>query len=255
MLVKKFVLLSLILIIAVASCGKKPRPVLPAPEQFHHAKNLFDRGKYYKAQLEFENLIYTYPGNTVIDTAQFYLSMSYYKREEYGLAAGEFGRLLTAYPSSEFTDDSQYYIAMCHYEMSPKYSLDQSETYRAIDEFNRLLSNYPMSSFVKDSRERIMELEDKLAEKSFKAGELYLKMGNFKSALTYFSFVRDNYPATDWAIRAFFYSGEAQLKMENYEEAKDTFTKFLSGFSGHELAAKAKEKLEEVDAKMKTHEG
>lgn len=252
---KRFLLIFIMLMLALSYCGKKPRTVLPAADQFAKAKDLYDRGKYYKARMEFENLIYTYPGNTVIDTAQFYLGMCHYMQKDYGLATGELKRLLTAYPTSALTDDAQYYIGMSHYNMSPKYSLDQSETYQAIEEFDQLVSNYPTSEYVSDARGKIKELEDKLAQKSFKTGEMYLKMSDYKAALTYFAFVRDNYPATDWAVRAFYYSGEAQMKLDRLSEAKDTFEKFLLGFSNHELASKAKEKLEEVSARITTEEG
>jgi len=236
----------LISLYMILGCSNKQRLVLSAVDQYNYAKELYDKGKYFKAQTEFENLIYTYPGNTVIDTAQFYLGMCHYNQEDYGLAAGELKRLLSAYPQSGFADDSQYRIGMCHYEMSPKYSLDQSETYLAIDEFNSFVSSYPASEFIGEAKQRVKELEDKLAQKSFMAGQLYLRMNDCQSALTYFSFVRDNYPATDWAIQAFYYSGEAQMGLGQNVEAKQTFESFLIGFSSHKLAEKAKSKLNKL---------
>jgi outer membrane protein assembly factor BamD len=230
----------------IFGCSKKPRQVLPAADQFKLAKGLYDKGKYFKAQTEFENLIYSYPGNTVVDTAQYYLGMCHYNQKDYGLAAGEFKRLLTSYPQSMLADDSQYYIGMCHFKLSPKYSLDQSETYLAIDEFNALFSSFPTSEYVGDSKQRVKELEDKLAQKSFMAGKLYFKMHDYQSALTYFSFVRDNYPATDWAIQAFYYTGETQMALGQEIEAKQTFESFLVGFSNHKLADKAKSKLNKL---------
>lgn len=243
-----------IIAILFIGCNSKTTKVLPAHEQFEYAKGLYDRGKFYKSQMAFENLIYTYPGNAVIDSAQFYLGMCYYGQKDYGLAAGEFKRILTAYPNSEFADDAQYYTAMCHYNLSPKYSLDQSETNQAIYEFNLLNSTYPMSPFVKEAKERVAELENKLAEKKFKDGELYLKLGNYDAALLYFSFVRDNYPSTDWAIKAYFYSGEAQMKLKNYDEAKHIFETFVVGFPDHKLATKAKEKLDELTKQVAADE-
>ena len=236
----------LISLLMILGCSKKQRQVLAAADQYKLAKELYDKGKYFKAQTEFENLIYTYPGNTVIDTAQYYLGMCQYNQKNYGLAAGEYKRLLTAYPQSKLADDSQYYIGMCHFNMSPKYSLDQNETYLAIDEFNSLFSSYPISEYISEARQRVKELEDKLAKKSFIAGQLYFKMHDYQSALTYFSFVRDNYPATDWAVQAFYYSGEAQLELGQNIEAKQTFESFLSGFSDHKLADKAKSKLNKL---------
>lgn len=244
----------IILIIISLSCGGKPQLITSAAEQFKYAKGLYDKNKSYKAQLAFENLIYTYPGNTVIDTAQYYLGMCYFKQKDYGIAAGEFKRLLSAYPQSEFTDDSQYQVGMCHYEMSPKYQLDQQETYLAIDEFRYLIVNFPSSPYRELTNVKIKELEGKLAEKKFETGILYLKLGSYEPALTYFRYVRDNYSATDWAIQAFYYTGETQMKLERYEEALTTFDNFLIGFSDHKLAPKAKKRIEQITEKIKSGE-
>ena len=243
----KYAALLLLIIVLIVGCSTtKTSKVLPVNDQFKFAMDLYDNGKYLKAQTAFENLIYTYPGNAVIDTAQFYLGMCYYQRKDYGLASGEFKRVLTAYPNSGFADDSQYYIAMSHYKLSPKYSLDQGETNQAIYEFNLLTSTYISSPFVKEARQRVAELTDKLAEKKFKAGELYLKIGYYDAALTYFSYVRDNYPSTNWAIMAYYYSGEAQLKLKKYDEAEHIFDTFIVGFPDNELVPEAKKNLEKL---------
>lgn len=241
---------ALMVLAVLAGCSKQVTSVLSASEQFRVAKQLYDKGKYYKAQLEFEKLIYAYPGNTVIDTTQYYLGMSYYHQKEYGVAIGEFNRLLTSYPQSDFIDDSQYQIGMCHYKMSPKYQLDQSETYQAIEAFRVLIVNYTLSEYISDARHMMQELEEKLARKKFVTGRLYMKMGDYDPALLYFKYIRDNFPATDWAICAFYYSGEALEHLEKYDEALETYENFLLGFSDHKLADKAKKKIEDVKNKI-----
>ncbi len=240
----------LMILAMLTGCSKEVTSVLSASEQFKVAKQLYDKGKYYKAQLEFEKLIYTYPGNTVIDTAQYYLGMSYYNQKEYGVAIGEFNRLITSYPQSEFIDDAQYQIGMCHYKMSPKYQLDQSETYKAMDAFQTLIVNYPLSEYVSDARCMVRELEDKLAKKKFMTGRLYMKMGDYGPALLYFKYVRDNFPTSDWAVYAFYYSGEALEHLKKYDEALETYNNFLQGFSDHKLADKAKKKIEDIEKKI-----
>lgn len=234
------------LIIILAGCSQKPQPIFSAGDQFTYAKGLYDKGKYYKAQTAFENLIYSYPGNAVIDTAQYYLGMSYYQQKEFSLAIGEYKRLLSAYPGSQFADDSQYQIGMCHYKMSPKYQLDQSETHEAVNEFHTLISEYPASPFMADAQIKIKELEDKLAEKAFKTGQLYMKLRDYESALVYFSYVRDNYTSTDWAIKSYYYTGEAYVKLERYDDALEIFQNFLNGFANHDLTSRAKEQIEKI---------
>lgn len=237
--------------VLVFACAPKPKPVLPVREQFTVAKNFYDKGKYQKALPEFEKLIYAYPGNAAIDSAQYYLAMCYYYLKDYPEAIGEFKRLLQSYPQSEFTDDAQYYIACSHYKMSPKYQLDQAETYLAIEAFQQLISNFPGSPFIEDARKKLAELDDKLARKKFMTGLLYLKNGDYQPAILYFWSVRDNHPATPWAIEAIYYTGEAQIKMGNEDEGKKTMEAFALGFPEHKLAIKARQKL----AKLRNKSG
>jgi len=233
-------------------CGQKPTPVLSASDQFKFARNLYDKKKYLKAQQEFEKLIYTYPGNTVVDTAQYYLGMSHYGQEDYITAAGEFERLLQSYPLSAFADDAQYQIGMCHFEMSPKYQLDQTETFQAIEAFQTFLNNFAASPLTGEAREKIRELEDKLARKKFMTGLLYLKLRDFSPAMVYFWAVRDDYPSTDWAIQSVYYTGEAEYHLKEYDRATEIFQNFLTGFPSHKLAPKAKQMLDTIKKKTES---
>jgi len=235
-----------IVMVLISACSPKPVPVLPAQQQFELAKKYYNNKKYHKALPEFEKLIYAYPGNIVIDSAQFFLAMCYYNQKDYPEAIGEYKRLLQSYPQSEFADDSQYYLACCHFKMSPKYQLDQSETYLAIEAFQLLLSNYPVSPFNDDARHKLAELDSKLAQKKFMTGILYLKNGDYQPALLYFWNVRDNHPATPWAIEAIYYTGEAQIRMGSKSEGIQTLKAFADGFPNHKLAAKARRMLEKL---------
>jgi outer membrane protein assembly factor BamD len=245
--VKKFVLMFLLL--GLWGCSHKPTQVLSVNEQFKLAKQLYDRHKYYKAQQEFEKLIFTYPGNTVIDTAQYYLAMSQFGQKEYILAAGEFDRLLQSYPQSEYADDAQYQIGMCHYKMSPKYQLDQTETDEALEAFQTFLGNFIGSPLAEDARNRIRELENKLAQKKFMSGLLYLRLADYEPAITYFWTVRDDFSSTDWAVQAIFYTGEALYGQKKYDQALETFQAFATGFPSHPLAVKANKKIEQTKKK------
>jgi outer membrane protein assembly factor BamD len=242
--------LILLVLLGVWGCSHKPAPVLPVADQFKLAKNLYDKNKFYKAQMEFEKLIYSYPGNTVIDTAQFFLAMSFFNQKDYVTSASEFNRLIQSYPQSEWADDSQYQIGMCHYKMSPKYSLDQSETFLAIEAFQNFVSNFIGSPLLEDARARLRELDDKLAQKRYMSGMLYLKMGDYNPAIVYFWNVRDSYPSTEWAVRSIYYTGEAQLSLKQYDKALETFQNFIAGFPDHKLTVKAKQKV--ADIKKKT---
>ncbi len=207
--------------------------------QFDNAMDLYNRKKYFKAQVEFQRIIYSFPGQSFSDTALYYLGMSLYGMKSYSEATSEFEKMLNAYSSSPLADKAQYQLAMCHYNDSPGYALDQAETFEAIDQFSTLLSKYPMSPLVPDARDKLDKLNDKLAKKLYKAGEIYLKLDDYNPALLYFYNVRDNYPNTEWAQYSFFYSGVAQMKLGKNTEALETFQNFITAFPNNKLVSKA----------------
>jgi len=206
---------------------------------YDEAMDLYEQGKYFKAQMKLQKLIYSYPGQTYIDTAQFHLGMSQFIMKNYSEAVGEFRKLLTSYPVSDYADDSYYYIGLSFFERSPGYMKDQTDTYDCIDELSEFLNRYPDSPHAPDARSNLNILYDKLAKKMYKNGELYLKIGDYEPALIYFQQVRDNYPSTEWAIYAFYYSGEAQMKNNQFEDALKTFQDFVITFPDNKLAKKA----------------
>lgn len=220
----------------------------PPRDIYDRANDFYSKGKYMKAQAEFQRLIYSFPGQPFIDSAQYYSGMSLYNMGRYPESAGEFQRLLSAYPSSPLADDSQYQIGMCHYEQSPKYSLDQQETYAAIDEFTMLINRYPGSGLLDDARSRLNDLYEKLARKMFKNGELYMKLRDYDPALMYFGQVRDNYPQTEWAKRALFYSGVALFKLDRKSDALETFEDFVTAFPDHKLSPKARKYIDKIQS-------
>jgi len=240
-----FPLLMIGLVLMACSRGAV-KEQLPPYEQYQKAMNYYQHEDYLKAQNEFQRLIYSYPGQSFVDTAQYYLAMTYFDIGSYPEAIGEFKRLLQAYPTSAFADDSQYRVAMAHYEESPRYALDQTETYAAIDEFSVLLDRFPGSSYADGAREKLEELYDKLAKKMFKSGELYMKLNDYSPALIYFEQIRDNYPSTEWAAMAFYYTGEAQLKQGRKSDALETFQNFVIAFPEHKLTKKAQKQISKL---------
>jgi len=236
-------------IIILLSCSRGGLKETEYPRDIYdRATADYNKGKYFKAQTELQRLIYSFPGQPFIDSAQFYLAMSLYNMQEYPEAVGEFRKLLVAYPVSPLADDAQFQLGMCHYQQSPGYALDPEETNMAIDEFSMFLSRYPQSPLVPEARERLNDLNEKLARKMFKSGELYLKMHDYDPALLYFSQVRDNYPETEWATRALYYSGEALMGLDRKSDALETFQNFVTAFPDNKLSRKARKYIEKLQS-------
>jgi len=231
-------------ILLLGACSKELTKGSISPnDQFQRAMALHEKGDYLKAQGEFQTLIYSSPGLTFIDTAQYYLAMTYFNIKSYPEAIGEFKKLLQTYPSSALADDAQFNLALAHYKESPKFALDQTETYAAIDEYGIFLDRYADSPLAAEAQKNLDILYDKLAKKLFKSGELYLKLRNYEPALLYFEQVRDNYPSTEWAQLAMYYTGVAQMKMGRKPEAIETFQNYILAFPEHKLIPKAQKNI------------
>jgi len=244
----KIILFSMLIIILASCSGTGLKEQATPREQYNYAMEIYNKNKFFKAQMAFQRLIYSFPGQTFIDTAQYYLGMSFYKMKHYPEAIAEFRRLLGAYPTSAFADDAQFQVAVSFYDQSPKYYHEQSETLDAIDEFSMFLTRYPRSPLKGEAQKKLNELYDKLAKKLYKNGELYLKLHDYKPALIYFEQVRDNYPNTEWAKYAFYNSGVAMRKQGRISDALETFQNFVITFPDHELSKKARKKISELQS-------
>ncbi len=243
-------ILGALIMVAALSCSKTAvKEELTPYKQFQQGMNYFEKGNYLKAQKELQKVIYGFPGQTFIDTAQYYLAMSYYNISSYPEAIGEFRKVLQTFPSSALADDSQYYVAMSYFKQSPPYYKDQTDSYSAVDEFGVFLDRYPDSPLVDDARANLDQLYDKLAQKLFKSGELYLRLNDYDPALLYFGQVRDNYSNTQWAAASVYYSGVALMKQGKTADALETFQNFVTAFPNHKLVKKAQANISKLGPK------
>ena len=240
--------LSVFFILILNNCGSDNiKPVEDARTQYEQAVKLYNKGKYYQAEIEFQRFIYNYPGNTAVDTAQYYLGMSYYKDKDYGMGAGEFKKLLTSFPASAFTDDAQYRLAMSHYYQSPGYALDQTDTFIAIEEFLNFLDNYPLSDYTDSVSLNLKAMRDKLARKAFSTARLYQKMHQSEPALIYYNKVLNDYTDSPFAAEALYRKGECYIKLGKYELARDALLEFTDNNKDHKYYEKATLILREME--------
>lgn len=231
----------------VFSCSKTVTKEPPGSSgQFQNGMKYYEKGDYLKAQKELQKVIYGFPGQTFIDTAQYYLAMTYFEIKSYPEAIGEYRKLLQTYPSSALADEAQYHVAQSYDLQSPHYWLDQTDTYSAIDEYGVFIDRYPDSPLIADANGKLALLYDKLSKKLFKSGELYLKLNDYEPALLYFGQVRDNYPNTQWASFAMYYSAVAMLKQNKKAEALTEFQNFILAFPDHKLVKKAQQQISKL---------
>ncbi|MCP4634055.1 MAG: outer membrane protein assembly factor BamD [candidate division Zixibacteria bacterium] len=239
--------------IAIIGCGSDNIKQVADPEtQFKRAMELYEKGKYYKAETEFQMFIYNYPGNTSVDSAQYLLAMCYYKDRDYAIGAGEFKKFLTSFPTSPFADDSQYRLALCHYHQSPHYALDQMDTYIAIDEFYTFLDDYPKSELEDSVSMYLNEMRNKLAKKSFRTAKMYQGFNLFDPAILYYNKILKEYSDSQFSSEALFRRSECHFKLDKPLEAREDLLEYIDRYKGEKYYNKATKRLREIEDNTRT---
>jgi outer membrane protein assembly factor BamD len=210
------------------------------PEKaFSIAKRKYDKKDYLDAIDDFSFLKVKFPGTSISDKTQFYLADSYFHKDEFILAAYEYESMLKNYTLSPLIPETRYKLGLCYYNLSPKYSLDQEFTNYAIEELQLFVELYPEDKFVPDAEKKLTELRNKLAYKSFKTGELYMKLDDYKAAALYFNSVYENYIDSEWADDAMIGHADALINAKKFEEAGKVLDKFYKLFPKSKLKSKA----------------
>lgn len=248
-LLTSFIIITILVLIA---CGKhKLKGNLSGKERFAIAKEMFDDEDYLDAKTQFRIITLSYQGSSMIDSAQYYLAECHFHLKEYILAAAEYQKLTKMFPHSPLVDDAQYKTGLCDYELSPKYSLDQEFTHKAIRSFQQFLEEYPNSELVPEASQKLHELRTKLAKKEYENGKIYYKMDDYEATIVYFQSVIDTYYDTKFAPQAVFGKAKSLYKLNRLDEAEELFQTFIEKYPKNKLVSKAKKELEAISQKKK----
>ena len=222
--------------------GSKSLADKTAQQLFTSGKDHYDRGKYFRSIQYFQTIVYNYPGDPIIDTAQYYLALAYFGNKDYELAGTEFDRLVLNYPASPFFEHALFMKAVSYFESTPRhYGLDQTELTSAIQQFEDFIIDFPESEVLPDVRTYLLLARTRMARKIYDAGAVYSYMNALEAAKIYLQKVIDEYSDTEYGVQAAYKYAEMELKLGNFEEAHRRYRDFKIVYPGHELVAKATE--------------
>ncbi len=247
---------SLVVVLGVAAfilagCGSSEvTTVMGVEERFAHAKALFDNGDYLPATNEFTVITLQYQGSAVAPEAQFYLGECRFMRGEYLLAAFEYSVVRRNYPASARVADASYKTAMCYYNLSPKPSLDQQYTRRAIDEFQSFVEYFPANANAVDAESKIRELTVRLAKKQYDTARLYSTMQYYRSAIFYYDDVIEKYHDTEYAPLAFIGKVELLVSRNKYREAATEASRFFEKYPNSVLRGRMESLKKDIDQEI-----
>ncbi|MBC7653574.1 MAG: outer membrane protein assembly factor BamD [Oligoflexus sp.] len=223
---KSLTILSFILLITIVFTGckskfEKLRTSTDTGRKYQEAIKLYNNKDYAKALILFDDLVQRYRGRSESEDLYYYYAYTNYKLNDFLSARYHFKTFADTYPSSPKAEECRFLAAYCFYLDSPNYSLDQDNTYKAIESLQLFINLYPKSDRVVEASKLILDLRDKLERKSYENAKLFIDIGDYQSAVIAFRNSTRDFPDTKYAEEMEFLTIKSQyLYAKNSLETK-----------------------------------
>jgi len=203
---KKFLAL-FALVLFFSSCSEYQKAIKSEDVaiKFTVATKMYEAKKYNKALRLFEQIAPAYKGKPQAERMFYMYSQALYKTEQYYLAGYQFESFASSYPKSEKLEEASFLGAKCYTFLSPVYSLDQTDTYKAIDKLQNFIDLFPESPNMPEANALAKKLREKLEKKAFENAKIYNTISDYKAAMVAFDNFLINFPGTPYKEKALYY--------------------------------------------------
>jgi len=180
-------------------------------KKYNKADQLFSQvEKFYKRKPQYQRLLYAH-------------AMTLFKKKYYVSAGEKFRKFTQLYPESSKAEEADYYIVLAYDALSPKYSVDQSYTVRALEEIASFLKKHPFSKYKDEVNAINKKLQHRLEKKYFEIAKLYYNLEYYKAAITALNNYLVDYPGSDFKEDALYYRyiSASELALKSVESKKE----------------------------------
>jgi len=179
-------------------------------EQYKLATEMYEAKKYGKALTLFEKITPSYRGKPQMERIQFMVAQSNFNTKGYDLAGYYFDRFTQNYPKSSKKEEAAYLSAYSYMLASPVFSLDPTDTHKALNSFQGFIDAYPDSKRIPDANKYYQEIRYKLQKKSFEIAKVYYTTAeydsrNYKASIVAFDNLLSDYLGSDFKEEALYY--------------------------------------------------
>jgi len=208
----------MLLVITIACTNKKSVNPLATVGSKQPDKVLFDKAmdamrhnRFDVARLTLQTLINTYPDSEYIARAKLAVGDSWYA--EGGAAAlaqaeQEYNDFEIFFPNMPEAAEAQLKIANIHYQQMEKADRDYTHAKRAEDEYRKMILQYPDSKLVPEAKQRLLEVQEVLAEREFGIGRFYYLRQSYPASIARLQSLVEKYPLYSRADEALYLLGQ-----------------------------------------------
>jgi len=259
--------LFLVLAIALQSCSEFQKVLKneDVKAKYDMAEKFYEEGDFKRANRLLEQIAPKYVGKPQGERVMFFLANSYFELEDYNTAGYQFERFMKSYPKSDKSTEAAFLGAKSYYELSPRYSLDQTDTNKALLKLQNFINAYSESKFFAEANAMAKELTTKKERKAYEILKQYNKLGEFnydmlKSAVAASENFASDFPGSTYREEALFVKADAltymamnsfeSLQKVRMENAKDAIMAFKKQYPNSKFEREITNLIEKLDSRL-----
>ncbi|WP_298425605.1 outer membrane protein assembly factor BamD [uncultured Kordia sp.] len=248
----------LLVTITLASCSEYQKALKSEDikVKYELAERLYKEGKYKKSSRLFEQVVPRYRGKPQGERVTYMYGRTLFEIERYFVSAYQFERFAKSYPKSDSVQRAYFYEAKSYYMESPRYSIDQTETKKAINKLQAFINNYPDSEDMPEANKMVSELTTKIEKKAYEIAKQYNTIADYKASIKATENFLSDFPGTSFREDAMFLKLDSTYKLaiksfvslmgERFEEASSAYRTLIKFYP----ESKYKEEADEIMASI-----
>jgi outer membrane protein assembly factor BamD len=252
----------LLLIFLTSSCSEYHKVLNKGKnaERYALAERLYNEEKYDKAIPLFEKVVGPYAGKPQMERIQYMIAKSSYEVEDYGLASYYFTKFINNYPKSSKLKEAAFLGAKSYYMSAPKYTVDQQDTYKALEAFQGYIDDYPNSELSAEANKFYKDLSYRLELKDFEIAKQYYHTAYYVSAITAFDTFNEEHLGSVLKEDALYYKFKSSYelgmnsalvkKTGRLKDAKTAYDKFQKIFPESDRMKVMQNDLDQIDKEI-----
>ena len=234
--------LLLLVLITISACSGYEKALKSKDINYKLAKanEFYDKKQWQHANSLYESLIPVMKNTRNYEPMYYRYAYSFYNMKDYLSASYHFKNYLDFFPTSKEAEEVEFMYGLCLYKMSPKASLEQTNTEKAMEALQSFINTHPNSKRLEEANKYIDECRGKLEEKDASAAKLYYNIGQFKAASISYKQVMRNFPESaksDYyqymVVRSWYkYANESirEKQEERYAAALNAYKELVDGY-------------------------
>ena len=233
------------------------------------AERYYNEGDFRRANRLFEQISPKYVGKPQGERVMFFLANSYFKIKDYNFAGYQFERFLKSYPKSDKAAEASFLGAKSYYKLSPTYSLDQTDTDKALAKLQNFINSYPDTEFFAEANIMAQELTTKKERKAFEIAKQFTKLGksyildyNVSAISALDNFISDH-PGSIYREDALYLKIEATTtlalnstvnkKKDRLDDAKDAYDNLMKNYPETKYAKAANNLINKINKEIRNY--